>query len=273
MILIIVFIINFSILTDLLIKILNNVKKAYEDDIIKTDLSILVEIITSKVKRITNSSSLFLCFVNELKEKYQIKIDTEKSEFIKKINKLFKEKAKEKLEIIKNGIFVYIKNTSLLIINKYQNDIKNEYKKLQKDDSSDYSKLYEFLNKTKFFNEFYNEIKDKPEIYQSNIMELKRKCMDKNVYYFFEYYSEKLLKRVMYNSCTKEYILNNILLPFAINEIGKSDEDMYIIYNIPDSYDFMPVSKYNNDFLGYYLEAKKELNHAKEKITKMKFMK
>jgi len=261
-------IINFSILTDLLIKILNNVKNAYEDDIIKTDISILVEIITSKVKRITNSSSLFLCFVNELMEKYQIKIDTEKSEFIKKINKLFKEKAKEKLEINKNGIFVYIKNTALLIINKYQNDIKNEYKKLQKDDSSDYSKLYEFLNKTKFFNEFYNEIKDKPEIYQSNIMELKRKCMDKNVYYFFEYYSEKLLKRVMYNSCTKEYILNNILLPFAINEIGKSDEDMYIIYNIPDSYDFMPVSKYNNNFLGYYLEAKKELNYAKEKNYK-----
>ena len=45
-------IINFSILTDLLIKILESKKKAYEDDIIKSDISILVEVITSKVKRI-----------------------------------------------------------------------------------------------------------------------------------------------------------------------------------------------------------------------------
>ena len=62
--------------------------------------------------------------------------------------------------------------------------------------------------------------------------------MDKNVYFYFENYSEKLLKKEIYNSCTKEYIINNILLPFAINDIGESDEDMNIIYNIPDAYSF-----------------------------------
>jgi len=89
--------------------------------------------------------------------------------------------------------------------------------------------------------------------------------LDKNVYFSFENYSEKLLKKEIYNSCTKEYIINNILLPFAINDIGESDEDMNIIYNIPDAYSFIPISKYYNTFLGCYLETKKELNYPKEK--------
>ena len=115
------------------------------------------------------------------------------------------------------------------------------------------------------FGKFYTEIKDNQEEYKSNLKKLKIKCIEKNVYYFFEYYSEKLLKKEPFSSCTKEYILNNILLPFAINEIGESDEDMNIIYNIPDFYNFMPKNKYYNTFLGCYLEAKKELNYPKEK--------
>ena len=85
-------IINFSILTDLLIEILTNNKNAFNDNIIKSDISILIEVITSKVTRITNSSSLFLCFVNELKEKYGIKKETGKSEYILKVEKLVKKK-------------------------------------------------------------------------------------------------------------------------------------------------------------------------------------
>ena len=49
-------IINFSIFTDLLIEILTNNKNAFNDNIIKSDISILIEVITSKVTRITNSS-------------------------------------------------------------------------------------------------------------------------------------------------------------------------------------------------------------------------
>jgi hypothetical protein len=246
---------------------LNNEKNAYDEDIIKSDISILVEVITSKVKRITNSSSLFLCFVNELKEKYKLKINTEKSEFIKKINSVFKEKAKEKLENIKTGLFIHIKNIASLIIGEHTTYIKNEYNKLAKfdSDSVDYSKLDELLNKLKLFKDFYNEIKNNPEKYENNLNNLKVKCLDKNVYFYFENYSEQLLKKEIYNSCTKEYILNNILLPFAINDIGESDEDMNIIYNIPDAYSFIPISKYYDTFLGYYLEAKKELNYPKEK--------
>ena len=43
--------------------------------------------------------------------------------------------------------------------------------------------------------------------------------MEENIHYFFEYYSEKLLKKEEYQSCTKDYILNNLILPFKIIEI------------------------------------------------------
>lgn len=96
--------------------------------------------------------------------------------------------------------------------------------------------------------------------------ELKEKCMEENVHYFFEYYAEKLLNKEEFNSCTKDYILNNLLLPFMINNINmNNEEDMKIIYNIPNNYGFDPVEKYYNTFLGYYLESKKELKYSQEK--------
>ena len=80
---------NFSILTDLLIKILETYKKAYKEAIIKADITIIIETTTSKISRNTNSNSLFMCFINELKLKYQIKTETENS-FIKEMNRKFR---------------------------------------------------------------------------------------------------------------------------------------------------------------------------------------
>ena len=167
-------IINFSILKDLLIKILGIKKNAYEDDIIKSDISIIVEVITSKVKRITKSITLFLCFVNELREKYKIKLEYEKSEFIKKVNSMFKEKekAKEKYENIKRELFQHIKDIASLIIKEYNLDIKNEYKRLEKVDSSDYSKIDELFSKIKLFGAIYKEIKDNQEKYKNNLKKI-----------------------------------------------------------------------------------------------------
>ena len=259
-------IINFSILTDLLIEILTNNKNAYNDNIIKSDISILIEVITSKVTRITNSSSLFLCFVNELKEKYEIKKETQKSEFIEKIEELVKKNAPKRLISIKKELYTYIKDKSFKIIKEYQDDIREQYNELVKKNSQDFTELDKFLDKAKIFGEFFNEIKSNPEKYQNNLVKLKEKCMDENVHYFFEYYAEKLLQKEEFNSCTKDYILNNILLPFMINEINlNNEEDMKIICNIPNNYGFEPVDKYYNTFLGYYLESKKELKYSKEK--------
>ena len=266
-------IINFSILTDLLIEILTNNKNAFNDNIIKSDISILIEVITSKVTRITNSSSLFLCFVNELKEKYGIKKETGKSEFIEKVEELVKKKAPERLRNIKKELYTYIKDKSFKIKKEYQDDINEQYNKLLLINNPDFTDLDKSLDKAKLFGEFYDEIKNNPEKYQDNLEELKEKCMEENVHYLFEYYAEKLLNKEEFNSCTKDYILNNLLLPFMINNINmNNEEDMKIIYNIPNNYGFDTVKKYYNTFLIYYLESKKELKYSQEKIMKKKFV-
>ena len=255
-------IINFSILTDLLINILTNRKDEYNDSIVKTDISILIETITSKVLRITNSSSLFLCFVNELKEKYKIKYSSEKNEFISNIKPLFKQKAEKKMQTIKKELFTHIRNTTLLIMNKYKEDINEEYKKTLKENSQDFDKLDQKLNKIKDIRDFYNEIKNKQELYENNLEELEKKCMNTTIKCFFEYYAEKLLKEEIYKSCTKDYILENIILPFKINKIElNNDEEINIIYSIPDNYRFYPEKRFYHTFLGYYLEIKKELKY------------
>ena len=255
-------IINFSILTDLLINILTNRKNEYNDSIVKTDISILIETITSKVLRITNSSSLFLCFVNELKEKYKIKYSIEKNEFISNIKPLFKQKAEKKMQTIKKELFTYIRDTTFLIWKEYREDINEEFKKMEKENSQDFDKLDQNLNKIKDIRDFYDEIKNNQELYENNLEELEKKCMNTTIKCFFEYYAEKLLKEEIYKSCTKDYILENIILPFKINKIElTNDEEINIIYSIPDNYRFYPEKRFYHTFLGYYLEIKKELKY------------
>ena len=255
-------IINFSILTDLLINILMNRKNEYNDSIVKTDISILIETITSKVLRITNSSSLFLCFVNELKEKYKIKYSIEKNEFISNIKPLFKQKAEKKMQTIKKELFTYIRDTTFLIWKEYREDINEEFKKMEKENSQDFDKLDQNLNKIKDIRDFYDEIKNNQELYENNLEELEKKYMDTKIKYFFEYYAEKLLKEDIYKSCTKDYILENIILPFKINKIElTNDEEINIIYSIPDNYRFYPEKRFYHTFLWYYLEIKKELKY------------
>jgi hypothetical protein len=77
---------------------MQTIDQAYMDNIIKSDISILVDIISLKTVRIINSSTLFLCFINELKNKY--KKETEDNQFVKDMNIYFNQKAKEKLKHI-----------------------------------------------------------------------------------------------------------------------------------------------------------------------------
>ena len=255
-------IINFSILTDLLIDIMMTIEQAYKDDIIKSDISIIVDIIASKNKRITNSNTLFLCFINELKKKYNK--ETKDNNFVININQYFKKKAAQKLQNTKLKLVEHIKSISFKIIQEYQNDIEKKMPYAEK--TNDYSQVKELLIQQKIVRNFREEIQNNSEKYEKNINELKEKCLKENVLHCFEYYSQKLLGLEDYKSYKKEYILNNIILPFQINEINtENNEDMKIVYNIPDSYQFEPQKKISDTFLGYYLESKKELNYPKEK--------
>ena len=256
-------IINFSILTDLLIDILELDKNAFKENIIKADIKILAETLTSKVKRITNSNTLFLCFVNELKKKFQITKKEEDSEFIKKANELFKISATKKLSEIKSGIFEHIKGIANQIKLQYQIEIQTELSNAEK--TNEYSSIERILNEKKKITKFYNEIKDNEELYKKNLAKLKNKYIESNISSCFEYYAKFLINKAQeYESCTEKYILENILLPFRINEINlNDDEEVKIVYNIPLFLNIEPKDKYYNTFLGRYLEIKEELKFVK----------
>jgi len=252
---------SFSILTDLLIKILETNEKAYTDDIIKTDISIIIETITSKISRITNTNSLFMCFINELKLKYQMKAEKENS-FIKEMNKKFINKAQEKLTSIKDKIIGHIARISKDLILKYQDKIEDIQKKNLYDDKI----LNEILFKKGTISRFNDDIKKNRKEFRDNLTELKNKCMKKEIYPFFEEYSQILIDgNSDYKKCTKDYVLENMVLPFKILEIDLSkDEEMNVVYNIPDDFIFIPNSKYYNTFLGKYMEIKKEIKYVSE---------
>ena len=254
-------IINFSILTDLLIDIMQTIDQAYMDNIIKSDISILVDIISLKTERIINSSTLFLCFINELKNKYMK--ETEDNQFVKDMNIYFNQKAKEKLKHIKVKIYEHIVQVALDIMHKYQNDIDTKIENADK--TNDYSEIQKILDQKKIVRTFREDIQNNSEIYENDINKLKEKCFDEKILPCFMYYSQKLSESKKYGSCKKEDILNNIILPFQINEINtENDDDIKIVCNIPDSCQIEPKKNISDTFLGYYLDAKKELDYTKQ---------
>ena len=256
---------NFSILTDLLLEILKSEKNAYNENIIKSDISIIIETITSKITRITNSNTLFACFINELRDKFGIKKEFGNSEFIKKMNELFKVKANEKLLEVKNETLEHIIKMANKIIVQYNNEINDEFSKAEK--TNDYSKIDKLLAEKNKISKFYNEIKNNKELYKDDIMKIKKKCEELNTYSCFEYYSKILCeKNSEYKECTSQYILENILLPFKINDIDlNKEEETKIVYNIPSNFLFEPKNKYYDTFLGKYIEIKEELKYTQQR--------
>lgn len=256
---------NFSILTDLLLEILKSEKNAYKENIIKSDISILIETITSKATRITNSNTLFYCFINELKEKFKIKKEIVNSEFIKKMNESFKVKANEKLLTIKSEIFEHILKIAIKIILQYNREIEDELPNAEK--TKNYSKIDNLLVEKNKISKFYNEIKNNKELYKDDLIKIRNKSMELNIYSCFEYYSKILLENNSeYKECTSQYILENILLPFKINDIDlNKDEEIKIVYNIPSDFLFEPKDKYYNTFLGKYIEIKEELKYVQQR--------
>lgn len=260
-------IINFSILTDLLIKILETDKKAYKDSIIKADISILIDILTSKAVRITNSHSLFSCFVNELKCKYKgCDKYIKETEFIKKMNDTFIKEGMEKYKSFKNSIYKHIKNISNKILFNYKNDILSESEKIKNSEKPDYSKFDDISIKKTSFQKFVDDDLIKNEkIYKSDLLILKKKCLEEENKSSFEYYAKVLLEKNLNFDCTEQYLLETSILPFDFINIDiNNDENKKIIYNIPKHYSFIPEGKrYYDSIFGQYLEIKKEINYTK----------
>ena len=99
------------------------------------------------------------------------------------------------------------------LILDYQDKIEDFEKKQIYDDP----KLDEILRKKGNISSFYNDIKNNREKLRDNLIELKNKCMEKEIYPFFEEYAQILIDRNSdYKTCTKNYVLEYMVLPFKI---------------------------------------------------------
>ena len=282
-------IINFSFFTDLLAYILQKDKNAFKDKIIKCDISILIEILTAKSERMTNSDSLFLCLINELKSKYKnilVNFSNEEIEFIKRMEEKFKIEAKRKYDYIKSKIYEHISSLTFAINIAYNEEISQEYKQFEKDEKNkkmkegkeegneseikdtikgENSKLDDALSKRGKFRKFCDDFFKQQDFYRANLHILRKKCEEFKS--SFEYYAHILLKEYP-KECSEKFLLENIVLPFQIIDIDINNIDnIYIIYNIPDNYKLIPnnYTKYQETFLGKYLEIKKELEFTKQR--------
>ena len=250
--------IYFSILTDLLLEIIENNAKALLDDIIKFDITIICEIFAEKNKRLIYSHSFFLICVNELKEQYNkyIKINhLNKNDFIIKMDKYYKEKAEQKLNKVKGDLYTYIHrgfyDYYTFVTTK---DIKNmneiELDNHEKNCKSIKLKYEEYKNNSKLSYDFD---------------ELKSFCLNEEVKKYFIEYSKILSNKLYDNENEYENVLNNFVLPLNILDIELNDENLRIIYNIKYDEEIDP-SEYNfieDTFYIQFLKIKKEIDYAK----------
>ena len=204
------------------------------------------------------------------------------------MNEKFKVEANKKYNNIRNKIYQHIKGLNFEILKAYGKQISqisiesNQKKKKETEETKEgenikenkeakdinkeqNSKVDEIISKKSKFREFCEELSNNKNLYSSDLSALRKKCEEEKS--SFEYYANTLLKEYP-EECSEKYILENILLPFQIIDIDIDNiENIYIIKNIPDDFEFIPfkLNKYQETFLGTYLEIKKEIDYTKQR--------
>ena len=206
----------------------------------------------------------------------------------------FKIEAKRKYDYIKSKIYEHISSLTFAINIAYNEEISQEYKQFEKDEKNkkmkegkeegneseikdtikgENSKLDDALSKRGKFRKFCDDFFKQQDFYRANLHILRKKCEEFKS--SFEYYAHILLKEYP-KECSEKFLLENIVLPFQIIDIDINNiENIYIIYNIPDNYKLIPnnYTKYQETFLGKYLEIKKNSNSQNKEIMKKKLEK
>ena len=247
--------IYFSLLTDLLLNILENNKEAYLDDIIKFDITIICEIFAEKYEKMIYSDTFFMICYNELKEKYYKNASFEKNDFVKKMDVYYKDEALKKLNKIKSQLHSYIHRGLYTYYSYiYSQDTKN----------MNSTELNEHSEKCRAIKLAYEELKNSPK-YKNDLNELKFLCLqDKNKKYFEEL-SRYLSLKIFNSQDESENVLNNFVLPLNILEIELDDNNAKIIYNLKYNETVEPghYFLYGETFYQKFLTKTKELGYAK----------
>ena len=238
--------INFSLLTDLLLKILEQDKEALLQDVIKFDITAIVEIFAEKNKRLIFSDSFLLMCVNELVEKFN-KISINENDFINKMDEYYKKKASEILCKVKLNLYNYL-NVSFFLCKQYLDENLEIIKSNELDMHS---------NNCNLIKQSYEQF-NKDSKLKTDFKELKSFFLKDDIRNYFITYSKYLSRKMFGNEYEYNNILENYLLPLNILEIELNDENTRIISNI--EYHEINTSNDNNfgdTFYQKFIEKKK----------------
>ena len=251
--------INFSLLTDLLLEIIEQDSEALLQDIIKFDITAIVELFAEKNERLIYSDSFLLMSVNELVEKYN-KISLKKNDFIKKMDEYYKIKASKTLNKVKSNLYNFL-NVGFLFCKQYF--LNKDTKNMKSVDELDkHSKNCNSIKQ--LYTQFKGDIKLKTDFQQLKSFFLKNDIQN----YFIEY-SQYLSKNIFFNECEYQNILENYLLPLNILEIELNDENSRIIANMEYSeIDTRDDNNFGYTFYQKFLQKKKEISFASMKNYK-----
>lgn len=236
-------------------KILENKKEAYLDDIIKFDITVLCKIFAGKYEKIIYSDTFFLICFNELKEKYYKEISIEKNDFVKKMDKHYGKEALQKLNKIKSELHLYIHRGFYT----YYSKITGKDTKLM-----DSNELEKHEEKCKSIRLAYEELKNNPK-YSTDINELKAYCSQDKIRNYLKEYSDDLSLKLFSSIDESKNILDDFVLPLSILDIELDENNSRIIYNLKYNKLAGPINYYlyGVTFYQKFLMKKKELEFPK----------
>ena len=192
-------------LINIMLLILNKVDNAYENEKIKFNINTLIELLSGKNKTILNNISFYRQSVEELKIEYKtiIEFDENNYEEIKALNKIIKDKALDKLKLVKNNLS---KNIRQIFSVSYLEMIDSITYDKNNSNMEEYNSKFDKLDTILYtFNQYCEKY--------TNIEELINKCKNnEDICNILSYGISKLLetKKININKGQK-YVLDNII--------------------------------------------------------------
>ena len=248
-------------LINIMLLILNKVDNAYENKKIKFNINTLIELLSGKSKTILNNISFYRQSVEELKIEYKtiIEFDENNYEEIKKLNKIMKDKALDKLKLVKNHLNKNIRHIFSVSYLEMIDSITYDKNNINMEEyNSKFDKLDTILYT---FNQYCEKY--------TNIEELINKCKNnEDICNILSYGISKLLetKKIKINKGQK-YVLDNIIFQLGLFEIDlNSQENLNIIYDIEYSEYVIKenFNEYEKAFYYQYLLKKEEIQESKK---------
>ena len=175
---------------------------------------------------------------------------------------------------MKQNLYDYIFKIFANYLHIFKNETNDKINKLLKESTYNEEEINKLNEELKNMNFDFKKFKNDYIILSNNQNELKKRCLETNIYNYFKKYSIYLSKKnqsLLFDEEKQKFILENILLPFKLFDIDcNKEENIQIIYNVNYNEDeiFQENSFFGNIFYEQFLKIKKEIEYISLKNYK-----